>query len=67
MAGSILFMTVLYGLVFAVIEELLPPRLKATPTGLNVLLINVFALVSLAIGYASDRHVAVGLSSEPRI
>lgn len=62
MTGSILFMTALYGLVFAVIEELLPQRLKATSTGLNMLLINVFAIgmVSLAIGYASDRLVASG-------
>lgn len=62
MAGSILFMTVLYGLVFAVIEELLPQRLKATSTGLNMLLINVFAIgaVSLAIGFASDRLAAAG-------
>lgn len=62
MTGSILFMTVLYGLVFAVIEELLPQRLKATSTGLNMLLINVFAIgaVSLAIGFASDRLAAAG-------
>jgi len=62
MTGSILFMTVLYGLVFAVVEELLPQRLKATSTGLNMLLINVFAigLVSLAIGYVSDRLFAAG-------
>lgn len=62
MAGSILFMTVLYGLVFAVVEELLPQRLKATSTGLNMLLINVFAIgaVSLAIGFASDRLAAAG-------
>lgn len=62
MAGSILFMTVLYGLVFAVIEELLPPRLKATATGLNMLLINVFAIgaVSFAIGFASDSLVRAG-------
>lgn len=64
MIGSILFMTVLYGLIFAVIEELLPPRLKATSTGLNMLLINVFALgaVALGIGYASDRLAAAGSS-----
>lgn len=56
MAGSVLFMTVLYGLVFAVIEELLPPDLKATSTGLNMLLINVVAIggVSLGVGLASD-------------
>lgn len=62
MVGSILFMTVLYGLVFAVIEELLPPTLKATATGLNMMLINVFAIggVSLAVGLASDHLVAIG-------
>jgi predicted MFS family arabinose efflux permease len=62
MVGSILFMTALYGPVFAVIEELLPPRLKATSTGLNMLLINIFAIgmVSYAIGLASDRMVAAG-------
>ena len=65
MAGSILFMTVLYGLVFTVIEELLPQRLKATSTGLNMLLINVFAIgaVSLAIGFVSDRLAAAGSSN----
>lgn len=62
MVGSVLFMTVLYGPIFAVIEELLPPRLKATATGLNMLLINIFAIgaVSFAIGFASDRMVAAG-------
>ncbi len=60
MVGSILFMTVLYGPIFAVIEELLPARLKATSTGLNMLLINIFAIgaVSFAIGFVSDRMVA---------
>ena len=62
MVGSILFMTVLYGPIFAVIEELLPARLKATSTGLNMLLINIFAIgaVSFAIGFASDRMVEAG-------
>lgn len=62
MVGSILYMTVLYGPIFAVIEELLPARLKATSTGLNMLLINIFALgaVSLAIGVASDALAAAG-------
>lgn len=62
MAGSILFMTVLYGPIFAVIEELLPPQLKATSTGLNMLLINIFAIggVSYAIGLVSDRMAAEG-------
>ena len=64
MVGSILFMTVLYGPIFAVIEELLPPRLKATATGLNMLLINIFAIggVSFAIGFASDRLALAGAS-----
>lgn len=62
MVGSILYMTVLYGPIFAVIEELLPARLKATSTGLNMLLINIFALggVSLGIGVASDALLAAG-------
>lgn len=62
MVGSILYMTVLYGPIFAVIEELLPARLKATSTGLNMLLINIFAIgaVSFAIGVASDALVAAG-------
>lgn len=64
MVGSVLFMTVLYGPIFAVIEELLPARLKATATGLNMLLINIFAIgaVSFAIGFASDRMVAAGMA-----
>ncbi len=64
MVGSILFMTVLYGPIFAVIEELLPPRLKATSTGLNMLVINVVAIgaVSLGIGLASDHLAAAGSS-----
>lgn len=64
MIGSILFMTVLYGPIFAVIEELLPARLKATATGLNMLLINIFAIggVSYAVGLASDRMALAGMS-----
>lgn len=62
MVGSILYMTVLYGPIFAVIEELLPPRLKATSTGLNMLLINIFAIgaVSFVVGTASDALVSAG-------
>jgi MFS family permease len=65
MVGSILFMTVLYGPIFAVIEELLPTRLKATSTGLNMLLINIFAIggVSYAIGLLSDWMVANGAAN----
>ena len=62
MVGSILYMTVLYGPIFAVIEELLPARLKATSTGLNMLVINIVAIgaVSYSIGLASERLVAAG-------
>lgn len=62
MVGSILFQTVLYAPTFAVIEELLPLRLKATSTGLNMLVINIVAIggVSFAIGTASERLLAAG-------
>lgn len=62
MVGSILFMTVIYGPIFAVIEEQLPARLKATSTGCNMLGVNILALgtVGLAIGMASDALVAAG-------
>ncbi|MCZ8018713.1 MFS transporter [Novosphingobium sp.] len=62
MAGSILFMTVIYGPIFAIIEELLPPRLKATSTGLNMLVLNIFAIGggALAIGLASEWLLANG-------
>ncbi|MCZ8170175.1 MAG: MFS transporter [Novosphingobium sp.] len=62
MAGSILFMTVIYGPIFAIIEELLPPRLKATSTGLNMLVLNIFAIGggALVIGLASEWLLANG-------
>lgn len=62
MAASILFMTVIYGPLFAVIEEELPPHLKATSTGFNILVLNILSIggVSLAIGMASDRLAALG-------
>jgi predicted MFS family arabinose efflux permease len=62
MAASILFVTGSYGPCFAVIEAELPDALKATVTGLNMLLINVLMLGGLAagIGFASDRLQAAG-------
>jgi hypothetical protein len=62
MAGSILFVTGCYGPAFAVIEAELPELLKATVTGLNMLLINVLMLGGLAvlIGATSDRLLAEG-------
>lgn len=62
MAASILFMTVIYGPIFAIIEELLPARLKATSTGLNMLVLNIVAIGggALAIGLASQWLAASG-------
>jgi predicted MFS family arabinose efflux permease len=62
MAGSILFVTGCYGPAFAVIEAELPQALKASVTGLNMLLINVLMMGGLAvlIGAASDRLLAAG-------
>lgn len=64
MVASILWFTAAYAPCFSVIEAELPTDLKATATGLNMLLINVLMLGGLAalIGLASDRlemaHVA---------
>ncbi|MFM5955517.1 MAG: MFS transporter [Novosphingobium sp.] len=64
MTGSILFMTVIYGPIFAIIEELLPARLKATSTGFNMLALNIVAIGggALAIGVASQWLAAAGSS-----
>lgn len=62
MAASVLFVTGCYGPAFAVIEAELPEALKASVTGLNMLLINVLMLggLSVAIGAVSDRLAAAG-------
>jgi predicted MFS family arabinose efflux permease len=62
MVGSILFVTGCYGPTFAVIEAELPEALKASVTGLNMLLINVLMMGGLAvlIGAASDHLLAAG-------
>ncbi|MEN9289167.1 MAG: hypothetical protein RL317_790 [Pseudomonadota bacterium] len=50
MAASILFMTMIYGPLFSVIEEQLPDHLKATATGLNMLTLNILMIGGLALG-----------------
>lgn len=64
MGGSILFMTVIYGPLFAVIEEQLPVRLKATSTGFNILALNIFAVggVAMAVGYSSEFLASIGVA-----
>lgn len=56
MAASVLFMTMLYGPVFTVIEAELPPHLKATATGINILALNILMIggLAMAIGMGSD-------------
>jgi predicted MFS family arabinose efflux permease len=49
MAASILFMTAIYGPLFSVIEEQLPPHLKATGTGMNMLALNFLMIGGLAL------------------
>lgn len=56
MAASVLFMTMLYGPVFTVIEAELPPHLKATATGINILALNIAMIggLAMAIGVGSE-------------
>jgi hypothetical protein len=62
MAASVLWFTAAYGPCFAIIESELPPELKATATGLNMLFINVLmvGVLGLLIGAASDALAAQG-------
>ena len=62
LAASILFMTMVYGPLFSVIEGELPPHLKATATGLNMLGVNIVMLGGLAlfIGVLSQHLVDIG-------
>ena len=64
MAASILFMTMIYGPLFSVIEEQLPPHLKATATGLNMLTLNILMIggLALAIGVISQHLADIGAS-----
>lgn len=62
MAASVLFMTMLYGPVFTVIEAELPPHLKATATGINILALNILMIggLAMAIGVGSDWLASAG-------
>jgi predicted MFS family arabinose efflux permease len=62
MAASVLWFTAAYGPCFAIIEKQLPAELKATATGINMLLINVLMVggLGLAIGAASDALAGAG-------
>lgn len=56
MVAGILFFSSFYGPAFAILQSVTPPRLRATGTGLSMLLVNIVALGlgSVAIGMASD-------------
>ncbi len=56
MAASIFYTTAAYGPCFSIIEKALPDTLKATATGMNMLLINIVMIggLGLAIGLVSD-------------
>lgn len=59
MAASILFMTMIYGPLFSVIEEQLPAHLKATATGINMLALNILMIGGLALGIGVvSQHLA---------
>lgn len=62
MAASILFMTMIYGPLFSVIEQELPAHLKATSTGINMLALNILMVggLALAIGMVSQRLADAG-------
>lgn len=62
MAASVLFMTMLYGPVFTVIEAELPPHLKATATGINILALNILMIggLAMAIGIGSQWLASAG-------
>jgi hypothetical protein len=55
-AGCFLPLT-LYGPGNAVIQGLVPPQLRSTVAGFNMMVINLFAIAlgNFAIGFASDR------------
>lgn len=62
MVASILFITSIYGPIFSVIEQELPPGLKATSTGINMLALNLLMMggLSLAIGALSEALAQAG-------
>jgi predicted MFS family arabinose efflux permease len=64
MAASVLFMTMLYGPVFTVIEAELPPHLKATATGINILALNILMIGGLAMAIGIGSEWLAGAGSE---
>lgn len=62
MAASVLFMTMFYGPLFTVIEAELPPHLKATATGINILALNILMIggLAMAIGAGSEWLAGAG-------
>ena len=64
MAASILFMTMIYGPLFSVIEQELPLHLKATAVGINMLVLNILMIggLSLGIGIMSQHLADTGSS-----
>jgi|ThiBiot_300_plan_2_1041538.scaffolds.fasta_scaffold00826_6 predicted MFS family arabinose efflux permease len=64
MAASVFYFTAAYGPCFSIIEKELPAELKATATGINMLLINILMIGGLAllIGLASDALAARGIA-----
>ena len=62
MVAGIVFFSAFYGPAFAIMQSAAPPRLRASATGLAMLLVNVLALGlgSLLIGAASDLLLANG-------
>lgn len=60
MAASIIFITSLYGPFFSIMEQELPDHLKATSTGMCMLVLNIFVVGGLAlfIGAVSDAMAA---------
>lgn len=65
MAASILFMTMIYGPLFSVIEQELPLHLKATAVGINMLVLNILMIGGLSLGIGiMSQHLADAGSSQ---
>lgn len=65
MCAGVFLPLALYGPSNALIQGLVPPQLRATVAGCNMLLINLFAIAggNLAIGWASDRLARAGTAA----
>lgn len=64
MIASIFFFTMAYGPCMAIIEQELPPHLKASMTGLNILVLNLLMMggLSYGVGLASEAMAKASLS-----